>query len=211
MQLDLLSDLLSNLPARDRPTRSAPPATLHPHFTITANEREVRIQAPEQQIAERPFQPVAERPVLPAIDMVFRWASCRKLFALYEGCEPLGDHPAAPWLDRIVAAVAKLDGVVLDVVPWCVSWTRVTCRSIWTGLEREDLLRQAESTGCDSRQQALARADAVAARLRTTSRFVVIRDSAPAESPAPPKPAAANGPTTEVRIGALVITVGASA
>lgn len=207
MQLDFIADLFSDLPADEpAPTRAPVVADpLHAHFTITATARGVCIVAPEQRVADRPFQPVAERPLLPAVRHVFTWAGIRGLFRRWAACEPLGLHPLAPWVERIIAAVAPLEGLTLDVAPWCVSWTRLTCRSTWTGLERDDVLRHAESTGCDTHQQALARADAVSTRLRAAGRVVEIRDLVPAD--APPPPPRYVGPTKEVRLGCLVITL----
>jgi len=205
MQIDLLAGLLADIQPEPRPARAVPSTLLHEHFTVTADSRRVTISAPEQRVAERPFQPVAERPLLPAVRHTFAWLGLRRLFQLWEGCEPLGAHPLAPWLDRIVAAVAPTEELVLEVAPWCVSWTRVTVRSLWTGLDRADVLRHAESTGCDTRQQALARADAVAARLRARGRVVVIRDLTPEDMPE--APVRYIGATKEVRLGNLVLTL----
>jgi hypothetical protein len=229
MQLDLsaLFDAPRLAPVRRIP-RPAPAPVVAPEpmsttvlperFSITASSSGVTITSPAQVVAAFPFQPIAERTSLPAMSVTYRWPELRPLFARYEACEDV-DHPAGPWLERIAAAVAKTEGLALDIRPWCTSWTRVTCRSLWTGLDVPDLLRRPESTGCDTREQAIARADAIAARLRAAGRFVVIRDKIAAvedEDGAELPLAAADEPRLRIapgtlRLGALVITVGAGA
>ena len=140
----------------------------------------------------------------------FLWGG---LFAAYDACEPLPEHPAAPWIERIIAAVQKTETLLLAVSTRHGSWISLSCRSVWTGLDRGDLLRQAERPHCDTRAQGLARADAVGARLRAAGRLVVIRDltaDARVEVEAADEPRLNIAPGT-LRLGALVITVGASA
>ena len=215
-QLSLLAELLLDVtgPAvRPAPASPKAPAPLHERFTIEASQGGLSIIAPAQQVATAPFQPVAERTSLPGLFLRYRWVDLAPLFAAYDACEPLPEHPAAPWIERIIAAVKGTETLLLAVSTRHGSWISLSCRSVWTGLDRADLLRQAERPHCDTRAQGLARADAVGARLRAAGRLVVIRDltaDARVEIEAADEPRLNIAPGT-LRLGALVITVGAGA
>lgn len=223
MQLAFLTDLFAeHAPAKPVKASTAKPAILpaYERYTIEADRNGVSIIAPAQQVATAPFQPIDERANLPGLFLRYRWHDIAHLFAAFDGCEDLPDHPAAPWIERIIRAVDKTEALVLTIEVRYDAWIRLSCRSLWTGLDRQALLRLAETASMDTPEQARARADAVARRLRSAGRFVVTRDTVPTgtvfyrnngdlDSVQTVAPRVVAEPQ-QVRIGALVITIGAA-
>lgn len=191
-------------PAPPRPARIE-----HQRFEIAASMSSVTVRAPAQAVATVPFQPVAERAQLPEVCLTARWVELRAAFAALDDCSPLADDPWTPWLERIAAHVRESEAIEIILMPWCISWTTLRVRSMWTGLPRGDLLTAAQATCCDNRAQVVARADAVAARLRAAGRHVIVTDttvSAADRRAARPAPEA----TRTVSVGALQIEVPAT-
>ena len=178
-------------------------------FSISASMVSVTVRAPAQAIATAPFQPLAERAQLPEVLLTARWADIRAAFLALDDCAPLADDPWTPWLERIAAHVRASEPVELTLVPWCVSWTTIRVRSMWTGLPRGDLLTAAQSDGCADHAQVLARADAVAARLRAAGRKVIITDTLAGVSERRAASEAAKPPAhyRTVQVGILTIQV----
>lgn len=211
MQLAFLTGLFEEHAPTPVKAPAAKPATApaYERYTIEADRTGVSIIAPAQQVATAPFQPIAERTSLPGLFLRYRWHDIQHLFAAYDGCEDMGSHPAAPWIERIIKAIEKTDALTVTIEPVYAPWIRITLRSMWTGLDRSCLLRQAERAHIETHAQAVARGDAVAARLRAGGRVAVIRDRAADVKPEPAAPRIVAEPQ-QVRIGALVITIGAS-
>lgn len=196
------------------PPRASP--VEHKVFTIDPGMLGVAIHAPEQRVATAPFQPPAAQQLLRAVYLRYRWQDLRGAFAALDACEPDTDHPATPWLERIAAHVRDAEPVEILIAPWCITLTTIQVRSVWTGLPRGDLLLAAQSTGCADHGQAVARADAVASRLRAAGRKVIITDTISAEqrrearearelAAANPKPDPSK--FRQVRVGILTINV----
>lgn len=213
MKIEHIADLLADhAPARSSRRQPRPTKLQHEKFTITATAAGVRIFAPAQQVADRPFQPPAERPHLPAVLLEYRWADLRPAFAALRACEPDLAHPAADWLERIIEHVRATEAIEILISVWCVSWTKLACRSMWTGLERDDLLTAAQFGGCKTHEQAIARADVVAAQFRSRGRIVAIKDTVALGPklkvrPTCPPEVAPQGKRSVVHIGQLTITV----
>lgn len=153
------------------------PRPRHVHFEIAANARTVTVRAPAQRVATRPFQPVAEHRELPGVLLSFEWSALRSAFrAFVAGVH--NPHPAAAWLDRIVAHVRDLEPIVVVVRPWrevCRDWLVVRPRSAWTHLPRVDLLTAPQVGGCETEDRALDRAAGVVAMLRRAGRRAMVK------------------------------------